>query len=51
MRRRIDLMKELIDRYEQLEAVKTTPSARTVLKLYIRKLELKLMKELKDSEA
>lgn len=43
-------MKELIDRYEQLEAVKTTPSARNVLKLYIRKLELKLIKELSEGE-
>lgn len=37
-----DLMKDLLDRYEQLESLKGCKSAYAVLELYIRKLELKL---------
>lgn len=36
------LMKELLDRYEQLESVQGCKSAKQTLELYIRKLELKL---------
>nr|DAG17523.1 MAG TPA: hypothetical protein [Bacteriophage sp.] len=37
-----ELMKELLDRYEQLESVQGCKSAKQTLELYIRKLELKL---------
>lgn len=41
-----DLMKELLDRYQQLDAVKGCKSAKTTLELYIRKLEKELKKML-----
>lgn len=37
-----ELMKELLNRYEQLESVEGCKSAKQSLELYIRKLELKL---------
>lgn len=37
-----EIMKELLDRYQQLESLNGCKSARTVLEGYIRKLELKL---------
>ena len=42
MRSKENIMKELLDRYQQLDAVKGCKSARMILELYIRKLELKL---------
>lgn len=37
-----EIMRELLDRYQQLESLNGCKSARTVLEGYIRKLELKL---------
>lgn len=37
-----ELMKELLDRYQQLDSLEGCKSAETVLEGYIRKLELKL---------
>lgn len=40
-----DIMKELLDRYQQLDSLKsdTCKSSRTTLELYIRKQELQLV--------
>lgn len=39
---KVDLMKELIDRYEQLHNMDGCKAAKEVVELYIKKLELKL---------
>lgn len=39
---KVDLMKELIDRYEQLHSMDSCKEAKEVVELYIKKLELKL---------
>lgn len=42
-----EIMKELLDRYEQLENMKQCDSAKETVRLYIRKLELRLVDILK----
>lgn len=39
---KVEIMKELIDRYEQLKSMKGCKSAYDTVELYIKKLELKL---------
>lgn len=39
---KVEIMKELIDRYEQLKSMKGCKSAHDTVELYIKKLELKL---------
>lgn len=39
---KVEIMKELIDRYEQLKSMDGCKSARETVELYIKKLELKL---------
>ena len=40
--KKVEIMKELIDRYEQLKSMKGCKSAYDTVELYIKKLELKL---------
>lgn len=39
---KVEIMKELIDRYEQLKSMKGCKNAYDTVELYIKKLELKL---------
>lgn len=39
---KVDLMKELINRYEQLHSMEGCKAAKEVVELYIKKLEMKL---------
>lgn len=41
---KVEIMKELIDRYEQLKSMKGCKSAYDTVELYIKKLELELKK-------
>ena len=41
-------MKELLDRYEQLEVMKESSGTKTVLKLYIEGLEQRLIKKMQE---
>lgn len=42
--KKVEIMKELIDRYEQLKSMNGCKSARDTVELYIKKLELELKK-------
>ena len=43
-----ELMRELLDRYEQYESMKMDNGAKKILGLYIKKLEARLIKALQD---
>lgn len=43
-----ELMKELLDRYQQLDSLEGCKSAKDTVVLYIRKLELKLKEMLQE---
>lgn len=45
---KVDLMKELLDRYEQLKTTEMSSGVRLVVQSYVKKLEFSLIKALKE---